>query len=340
MKNFILAIFSLLFSCCLFSQDKDSAQYYYKKGLEEKSARLFAVAGKSFDKATLFDPNLAEAYIENGNVNMEMRRVDASLGNFARAYELQPSNGDLIKKLAGLYFDNRQFQKAIDMSQKCNDCPEAFHIMGMSYYNLEDYGRAESSLLKAINKDDKDADAAYTLGRTYLELENEKKAIPQYQHAIALEPDKNVWIYELGLIYYSQEDYSNALKYINMAGEKGYNKTNDYNENLGFAQVYTGDAGNGMKTLNSVLDKKPNNRELINNIAYAMYETKRYDDALTYYQKLLELNTNDASSLFMAGMAFQKKGEKEKGQKLCDKAIEMDPSLAKNRQKKDGPIGL
>jgi tetratricopeptide (TPR) repeat protein len=340
MKNFIFAIFSLLFSCFLFAQNKDSAQYYYKKGLEEKDARLYAMAGKSFDKAITFDPNFAEAYIENGNVNMEMRRVDASLGNFTKAYQLQPSNGDLIKKLAELYFNNRQFQKAIDMSQKCNDCPEAFHIMGMSYYNLEDYAKAESLLLKAINKDDKDADAAYTLGRTYLELENEKKAISQYQRAIAIEPDKNTWIYELGLIYYSQDDYSNALKYINMAGEKGYNKTNDYNENLGFAQVYTGDAQNGIKTLNSVLDKKPNNKELINNIAYSMYETKRYDAALIYYQKLLELNPNDAPSLFMAGMAFQKKGDKDKGEKLCDKAIEMDPSLAKNRQKKDGPIGL
>jgi hypothetical protein len=39
-------------------------------------------------------------------------------------------------------------------------------------------------------------------------------------------------------------------------------------------------------------------------------------------------------------MVFQKKGQKEKGQKICDKAIEMDPSLAKNRQKKDVPMGL
>ena len=30
---------------------------------------------------------------------------------------------------------------------------------------------------------------------------------------------------------------------------------------------------------------------------------------------------------------YQKKGEKEKGVALCDKAIEMDPSLAKNKQK-------
>jgi hypothetical protein len=36
----------------------------------------------------------------------------------------------------------------------------------------------------------------------------------------------------------------------------------------------------------------------------------------------------------MIGMSFQKKGEKEKGQLLCDKAIAMDPSLESKRQKK------
>ncbi len=71
-----------------------------------------------------------------------------------------------------------------------------------------------------------------------------------------------------------------------------------------------------------------------------MYETKRYETALDYFKKLLDLNPKDANSLFMAGMTFQKMGEKEKGQKICDNAIAMDPSLARNRQKKDMPMGL
>ena len=142
------------------------------------------------------------------------------------------------------------------MLQKCNSCPDADRIMGMSYYNLEDYGKAVTFLQKAIAKNDKDAEAAYTLGRTYLELENEKNAIPQFQKAIALEPSRNVWMYELGLIYYNQDDYKNALKYFNMAADAGYNKTNDFYENVGFAQLYTGDTENGMKTLNGIIATK------------------------------------------------------------------------------------
>ncbi len=327
-------------ACFLFSQNIDSAQFYFNKGIKEKNARLFAVAAKDFDKAIQFNKNYTDAYVENGKVNLEMRKIDAALGNFTKAYQLQPTNNEVVKQLSTLYFNNRQFQKAIDLAQKCSNCSDADRIIGMSYYNLEDYGKAETLLQKAVNKNDKDAEAAYTLGRTYLELENEKSAIPQFQKAITIEPERNEWMYELGLIYYNQNDYKNALKYFNMAGDSGYNKSNDFYENLGFAQLYTGDVQNGIKTLTEVLNKKPNNRELLNNIANAMYETKRYDAALLYFQKLLELNPKDASSLFMAGMAFQKKGDKEKGQKICDKAIEMDPSLARNRQKKDMPMGL
>ncbi|MGH2566372.1 MAG: tetratricopeptide repeat protein, partial [Ginsengibacter sp.] len=142
------------------------------------------------------------------------------------------------------------------------------------------------------------------------------------------------------LIYYSQDDYKNALKYFDLAVTNGYNKTNDFYENYGFAQLYTGDTENGMKTLNTVLERNPNNKELLNNIANAMYETKRYNDALTYFGKLMELNPKDAQSLFMAGMTLQKMGQKEKGQKICDNAIAMDPSLNRYRQKKEMPGGL
>lgn len=340
MKNFLLTVIFFTVASYAFSQNPDSSQFYFKKGLDEKNARLYALSAKDFDKAITFNPTYTEAYIENGNVSLEMRKTDDAIRNYSKAYELQPSNNDAIKNLSTLYFNYRQFQKAIDMAQKCNNCENADRILGMSYYNTEDYGKAESFLLKAVKKNGQDAEAAYTLGRTYLELENEKNAIPQFVNAITIEPTRNQWMYELALIYYNQSDYKNALKYFTMAGDAGYNKSNDYYENLGFTQLYTGDNENGMKTLNVVLERKPNNRELLNNIAYAMYETKRYDDALIYFGKLLDLNPKDANSLYMAGMAFQNKGEKDKGQKICDKAIDMDPSLAKNRQKKDVPMGL
>ncbi|MEO7960898.1 MAG: tetratricopeptide repeat protein [Ginsengibacter sp.] len=340
MKNSIIFL-SLYFTAMSgFSQNIDSAVYFFQKGKEEKAAGRFAVAAQYFSKSIANKPNYTEAYVESGKTNLQMRRIYDAQKDFARAYELAPSDPDIIQEMTMLYFNNRQFQKAIEFAQKCKNCKESDRILGMSYYHTEDYGKAQTLLEKSLAVDNKDAEAAYTLGRTYLELENEKKAIPQFVNAIANDNSRNVWMYELALIYYSLNDFKNAIKYFDMAANSGYNKTNDFYENLGFAQLYTGNIENGIQNLTEVLNRKPNNKELLGNIANAMYETKRYDAALEYFQKLLELNPNDASSLYMAGMVFQKKGEKEKGQKICDKAIEMDPSLAKNRQKKELPMGL
>jgi tetratricopeptide (TPR) repeat protein len=76
---------------------------------------------------------------------------------------------------------------------------------------------------------------------------------------------------------------------------------------------------------------------LLNMIAEAYYYKGKFQDAMDYWDKILEYDKTDASALYMIGMCYQKQGGKEntaKGIKLCDKAIDMDPSLAPNRQKK------
>lgn len=334
---FTLSVFCLIHTS---TGQTDSSQFYYKKGVVERKARRYMVAANYFDKAIHFDPKNVEAYIENGQVNLEMRRIDAAQGNFTKANALQPNNTAISDELASLYFNNRQFQKAIDLAQKCSTCPNRERIIAMSYYSLEDYAKAVPGLQRALTKKPDDADVSYTLARAYLEMEDYKKAIPAYQKAISLDASKGTWMYELGLIFYNKNALPEALKYFKMAEGAGYIKSNDFYENIGFAYLNTGDIENGMKNLTTVLSRKPRNKELLTDIAQAMFTAKKYDDALVYYQKLLELDAKDANALYMAGMTFQRKGMKERGQQMCDQAIKLDPSLSKNRQKKNESFGL
>jgi tetratricopeptide (TPR) repeat protein len=76
---------------------------------------------------------------------------------------------------------------------------------------------------------------------------------------------------------------------------------------------------------------------ILNMVAEAYYYKGRYEQAMDYWDKVLAVDKENASALYMIGMCYQKKGEKAKGQKLCDKAIEMDPSLASLKQKKQMP---
>src|SRR6185312_15605704 len=192
MKRFLIVTFISFIALASFSQNKDSAQFYFKKGVEANNAKLYAVAAKHFDKAIHFNPDFTEAYIANGKVNLSMRIIGKAQENFSKAYELDPKNNEVISQLATLSFNNRQFQKAIELAQKCVNCENTSRILGMSFYNLEDYGKAEKYLKEALAENGQDAYAAYTLGQTYLELEDEKNAIVQFQNAIVLEP-KSQW---------------------------------------------------------------------------------------------------------------------------------------------------
>ena len=89
--------------------------------------------------------------------------------------------------------------------------------------------------------------------------------------------------------------------------------------------------------LKGVLDKRPTDINIITMLAEAYYDSKKYDEAIAWYDKLLQINANNAEAMYMMGMSFQKKGEKQKGQSICDKAIQLDPSLQSLKQEKQMP---
>ena len=334
MKN-IFTLLLVLISGTTFSESLDSSFYYFEKGMEEKAARRYLVAAKNFDNAIKLNPNYTAAYIESGLVNKEMRRTDAAKQNFTKAFELDNNNEVAIKELMELYFSYRQFQNAIDFAQKCKTCENKDRVIAMSYFQMEDYGKAEKILLNLITKNPQDAEATYTLARTYLEMGLEGKAIPYYVKAIQLDATKSKWHFELGLLYYNNDNYKNAVTSFTKAADNGFIRSNDFNENLGFSYIYSGEFDKGENLIAEIIARKPGDKEILRDVAQAFYDRKMYDKCLSYCQKLMEMDMKDGKALYQAGLCFQKKGETSKGQQMCDKAIELDPALASLRKKKE-----
>jgi tetratricopeptide (TPR) repeat protein len=184
------------------------------------------------------------------------------------------------------------------------------------------------------------AEIPYLLGRSYLDMSNNKIAAGFFEKAIALDSTKVNWIYEAGLVFYAVPDYKKSLTYIELAGAKGYKKTNDYLENLGNAYINVKEYDKGIAVLQEVMKRKPSDQELIYKVAQAYFKAKKYQEAIDTWDIVLGLDKTNANVLYMIGLSYQKKGEKQKGQQLCDKAIEMDPSLNSLRQKQDMGMGL
>ena len=333
MKN-LFTLSLLMLSVNVFSQTSDSAVTFYQKGLEEKTAKRWLVASTYFDHAIKLNSNFTDAYLENGYVNLEMRKTDAAKQYFIKVNELDPGNPKAGKELMELYFAYHQYQNTIDFAAKCKSCANADKYTALSYYQLEDYVTTEKLLLKLIQKNPADAELNYTLGRTYVEMELEKKAIPFYTKAVQLDPSKGTWFFELGLLLYNTGNFKNAIVYFNNATEKGFPESLAFNENLGYSYIFNGEFEKGEKLLLSISDKKKGNKDILRDLAKVYFDHKDYDKSLDFCQKLMEMDIKDGKALYMAGMCFQKKGQKERGQQMCDKAIEIDPELNSLRQKK------
>ncbi len=318
----------------------DSSKFYFDKGMAEKDAKHFLVASTYFSKAIKFNTSFTEAYIENGYAFIEMRRTDDAKASFTKAYELQPNNGKVIKELATLYYNYRQWDKAIEFIGKCSDCTDRDKLIGLCNYEKENYMEAEKYLLKALSSNSNDAIINYTLARNYMEMDAYKKAVPYFEKAVSLDATKSNWAYELGLLYYNNNNFRSAVIAFENAQKAGYTTSNDFNENYGYALLYSGQFAKGEEKLLDIYKKK-GNKELLREIAQIMYEQKQYERSLDYAQKLLELDAKDGKALYQAGLTFIKLGKKDKGQGMCDKAIEIDPTLASKKSAvSDNSIGL
>ena len=200
----------------------------------------------------------------------------------------------------------------------------------------EDYGRAIKYFTKAASEEPDNPRVPYLTGRAYLDMNNYRQAAAFLEKAIAMDTSRNNWMFELALIYSAVPDYKKSLQYFLLAGEHGYKKTSTYLENVGYAYNNVGQYANGLEYLQQVLEKKPSDPELLYQVAQTYYNLKKYQEAIDHWDQVLSINKENAEALYMIGVCYQKKGEKQKGQQLCDRAIEMDPSLASKRRRMGG----
>lgn len=320
--------------------NKDSADFYLQKGLEEKKIGRRMESFKNFEKASRFDGTNKQITSELAGVLLELRRFPQAKEQYKKLVDAGDASAANYKQLLNLSASLKQTDDVILYAKKLKETDRSEKVsyyLGKAEYDKENYGEAIKYLDVAAQEDPKNAEVPYMVARGYADMQNYKQAIPYFQKAISLDSSKNNWIYELSLIYYAIHDDKNALKHMLQAGERGYKKDNEYNENLGIAYLNAGELEQGVVILNEILQKRPSDMNILNMVAEAYYYKGKYQQAIDYWDRVLLYDKQNAAALYMIGMSYQKKGEKEKGVRLCDKAIEMDPSLASLKQKKQMP---
>ena len=338
MKSNLLIIALLAIASTAFANsNQDSADFFYQKALKEKEAGRKLEVWKNLDKAYKYSPDDKAIVSELAAILLDLRKYGQAKEMFQKQEQLGDNSPALYKQLLTLSFNTKQFDDALvyaDKLKKADPNEKINYFVGKIHYDRDNYGEAIKYLSLAEKDEPANAEIPYFIARSYADMTNYKLCVPYFEKAIALDPAKNSWIYELGLICYAMNADKDALKYMLLAAEKGYKRDNDYLENLGIAYLNVGKLDEGVKILKEILVRKPSDLNILNMVAEAFYYAGKFQEAIDYWDLVLTYDKTNWQSLYMIGMSYQKKGEKDKGIALCDKAIEMDPSLSMYKQKK------
>jgi tetratricopeptide (TPR) repeat protein len=338
MKSFNLLLAFTLACHILFAQT-DSTQFFLQKGLTEKKNGRRMESLKNFEKALKFDANNKAVLSELASAYLDLRKYYEARDSYKKLIDLGDKSADNYKQLLQLSFNLRRYDDVVSYAnslKKTDPSAKVSYYLGKVYYEQEDYGNAIKNLTTATAEDPTNAEVQFMLGRCYMNMQNFKTAFPFYEKAIQMDSTKTEWMFELGIMCNAMYDNKNSLKYILLAGEKGYRRDNIFLENLGVAYLEDGQFDKGIETLNELLKKRPSDVNVLYMIAEAYYDKKNYDQAINYWDTVLQYDKTNAKSLYMLGICFQKKGDKSRGQDMCDKAIQMDPSLAALKSKQMG----
>lgn len=195
MRILVLAVLFFLTACG--GQSKEEMVQQGNTLLEQGNARGAIVLYKNaLEKDGNFMParqQLAEAYLRAG-------QLDRAETEFQKLKLQQPNDAELLLKLATVYIQQRQPEKALleldHYSESGTESAEALVLYGLAHGSTGDLDTAEGFFHKALKLEPKNSDALLNLAKVRLQRQDYDGARARLQELIAAQP-KTLAAYEV-----------------------------------------------------------------------------------------------------------------------------------------------
>lgn len=213
--------------------------------------------------------------------------------NEIKIKDIEEVNVEELKSLGGKYYDDEEYDKAIEVYEKAKELDEKesniYIYLGNCYFMNEKYDKAIEYYKKAKELDEKNIAAYINLGLCYIRKEAYGKAREYYKKAKDLD-GKNINVYiGLGNCYANKGEYNKAIEY--------YKKAKDLDEKDIIVYI---------------------------NLGVCYFNKTEYDEAIKYYKKAKELDEKDIRVYINLGDCYINKIEYDEALKEYEEIIEID----------------
>lgn len=271
---------------------------------------------EAFEKSLALSPVHAEEiaqqrnkyYVDlfnSGATAIKNNNYEKAKDNFLLCTEMLPEKSEAFTNLALVYSLMEQDSLAIETyKQAIERAPDNLDVkttLGIVYYRNQMYDEAIEVLQDVVDNAEPASDA-YNKAIIHIaysyDLKDEKdKAIEIYTDVLETDPDNADLWFNLGRLYYMM----------------GQNLEKEDPQRADFFEK-------AIDAFSEVIRIAPDDFQSNLNVAQALLEMEKWEEAIPYYEKAVELNPESQIAWNNLGVCYVRTGQTQKGQEAFDKA--------------------
>lgn len=209
------------FSSLLDEDPKDErARYFLASSYEEK--KLYDKAMEEFQKIPSDSELYDDALIHMATILKRTGKPEQAIAMITEGIKASDKEPSLYAFLSSLYQDEKKFKEAEDITKKGLSLfpgnPELHYRMGAIYEGMNRFPESIKEMEEVLKLDPNNADAMNFIGYSYVERGiNLDKAEELINKAHNLKPRSGYIIDSLGWLYFRQDKFDLAIKYLTEA---------------------------------------------------------------------------------------------------------------------------
>ncbi len=275
---------------------------------------------KYFQMASELDNQDATSLYYLASCLSRIGEKEQAIEKFNKVIELRPDYIEVYKNLAMIYVEFSQLDNAIELIQQALNNPAIEpdytlnYILATSYMLKKDNSNAIIYLERALELNENHLPIMNSLSSCYMNAGMLDKAASVLKRAFELDNQNTLTAFNLGVLYQTMENYSEALKYFQISYQLEPSTT--MLSSLANCALKAGEFGIASVMYKNLVMVYPNNTEYRSAYVEALENTQEYKEALDNVNKLLELDEKNADLIKKKGSLLRRLG-------FCEEAIQV-----------------
>ena len=285
-------VLKLLDYYSIFYQDEWEIYFFYSRVYLEQNDPSAAVP--YLHKSLNFDKNNVDSLLGLFYAYAQMERIKKGSKYLFRAEKYYPNSEPVLSALIWYYTEINDLESAVSCFEKVEkigtDNPETLRNAGIAYERIGDYDNAQQCFITALRMNPHFDDVRDLLADHYILVGHVEKSISLYREYLAVSP-KNI----------------RALSRLVFC----LSENNQAEEALALSQ--------------ETIKLYPNSPVGYVDCSYVYLNIGKYDEALTFAAKALDISPIDPEAFRVRGIANSEKQLPEEAQQAFEAALGLDP---------------